>query len=114
MKLNLTVFLADLFNVLEIHPVKCVRYPGMEKFSSGKLYKKICLDALPISIGGVALLIPSDSIFLAIFLFKGQSYTCSLLSNCTKLENRVLNSNTKIIQIEEFKLQVKTQFFVYR
>ncbi|KAF5275691.1 hypothetical protein FQA39_LY06803 [Lamprigera yunnana] len=31
MQLNLMVFLADLFNVLEIHPVKCVRYPGMDK-----------------------------------------------------------------------------------
>nr|CAD7568138.1 unnamed protein product [Timema californicum] len=31
MKQNLLVFLADLFNVLEIHPVKCVRYPGTEK-----------------------------------------------------------------------------------
>ncbi|XP_063226734.1 patronin isoform X2 [Bacillus rossius redtenbacheri] len=33
MKPNLTVFLADLFNVLEIHPVKCVRYPGTERAS---------------------------------------------------------------------------------
>ncbi|KAF5305035.1 hypothetical protein FQR65_LT18790 [Abscondita terminalis] len=34
MKQNLIVFLADLFNVLEIHPVKCVRYPGMNRISS--------------------------------------------------------------------------------
>ncbi|XP_072388104.1 patronin isoform X2 [Diabrotica undecimpunctata] len=34
MKQNLLVFLADLFNVMEINPAKCVRYPGMEKFSS--------------------------------------------------------------------------------
>ncbi|KAK5646802.1 hypothetical protein RI129_005266 [Pyrocoelia pectoralis] len=34
MKLNLIVFLADLFNVLEIHPVKCVLYPGMDKISN--------------------------------------------------------------------------------
>ncbi|KAK9712450.1 Spectrin-binding region of Ca2+-Calmodulin [Popillia japonica] len=31
MKQNLIVFLADLFNVLEIHPVKYVRYPGMDR-----------------------------------------------------------------------------------
>lgn len=31
MKQNLLVLLADLFNVLEIHPVKCVRFPGWEK-----------------------------------------------------------------------------------
>ncbi|XP_023703294.1 patronin isoform X3 [Cryptotermes secundus] len=31
MKQNLVVFLADLFNVLEIHPVKCVRFPGTDK-----------------------------------------------------------------------------------
>ncbi|GJQ85734.1 hypothetical protein Trydic_g12140 [Trypoxylus dichotomus] len=31
MKQNLIVFLADLFNVLEIHPVKCVRYPEMDR-----------------------------------------------------------------------------------
>lgn len=37
MKQNLIVFLADMFNVLEIHPVKCVRYPGMDKNASGKL-----------------------------------------------------------------------------
>ncbi|XP_066144047.1 patronin-like isoform X5 [Euwallacea fornicatus] len=30
MKLNLTVFLADLFNIMEIHPISCVR----DKFSS--------------------------------------------------------------------------------
>lgn len=36
MKQNLIVFLADLFNVLEINPVKCVRYPGMDKLSNGK------------------------------------------------------------------------------
>lgn len=33
MKQNLIVFLADLFNVIEIHPVKCVKYPGMDKFT---------------------------------------------------------------------------------
>ncbi|KAK3922426.1 Patronin, partial [Frankliniella fusca] len=31
LKQNLVVFLADLFNVLEIHPVKCVRFPGSER-----------------------------------------------------------------------------------
>ncbi|XP_034230679.1 patronin isoform X3 [Thrips palmi] len=31
MQQNLIVFLADLFNVLEIHPVKCVRFPGSER-----------------------------------------------------------------------------------
>lgn len=35
MKQNLIVFLADMFNVLEIHPVKCVRYPGADKASRG-------------------------------------------------------------------------------
>lgn len=28
MNQNLLVMLADLFNVLEIHPAKCVRFPG--------------------------------------------------------------------------------------
>lgn len=36
MRQNLVVFMADLFNVMEIHPAKCVRYPGMDKFSNGK------------------------------------------------------------------------------
>lgn len=31
MKQNLVVLLADLFNVFEIHPAKCVCYPGMEQ-----------------------------------------------------------------------------------
>ncbi|XP_044267986.1 patronin isoform X9 [Tribolium madens] len=35
MRYNLIVFLADLFNVIEIHPAKCVRYPGMDKFNEG-------------------------------------------------------------------------------
>ncbi|CAH2005388.1 unnamed protein product [Acanthoscelides obtectus] len=30
MKQNLVVLLADLFNVLEINPAKCVQYPGMD------------------------------------------------------------------------------------
>ncbi|CAH0557676.1 unnamed protein product [Brassicogethes aeneus] len=33
MRQNLMVFMADLFNVMEIHPAKCVRYPGMDKHS---------------------------------------------------------------------------------
>lgn len=36
MKQNLVVFLADMFNVLEIHPVKCVRYPGIDKTNRGE------------------------------------------------------------------------------
>lgn len=36
MKQNLIVFLADLYNVLEIHPVKCVKYPGMDRPNIGK------------------------------------------------------------------------------
>lgn len=34
MKQNLVVLLADLFNLFEIHPAKCVCYPGMD--SQGK------------------------------------------------------------------------------
>ncbi|CAH1117780.1 unnamed protein product [Phaedon cochleariae] len=34
MKQNLIVFLADLFNVIEINPAKCVRYPGMDKVNN--------------------------------------------------------------------------------
>ncbi|XP_057665188.1 patronin isoform X36 [Diorhabda carinulata] len=34
MKQNLLVFIADLFNVMEINPAKCVRYPGMDKYST--------------------------------------------------------------------------------
>ncbi|XP_041784862.1 patronin isoform X15 [Anopheles merus] len=33
MKQNLVVLLADLFNLFEIHPAKCVCYPGMEQQS---------------------------------------------------------------------------------
>jgi hypothetical protein len=32
MKPNLIVLLADLFNLLEIHPAKCVSYPGMDQY----------------------------------------------------------------------------------
>ncbi|KAG5885276.1 hypothetical protein JTB14_005815 [Gonioctena quinquepunctata] len=31
---NLIVFLADLFNLTEINPAQCVRYPGMDKLSN--------------------------------------------------------------------------------
>ncbi|XP_055386908.1 patronin isoform X28 [Condylostylus longicornis] len=34
MKQNLVVLLADLFNLFEIHPAKCVCYPGMESQES--------------------------------------------------------------------------------
>ncbi|KAJ8916210.1 hypothetical protein NQ315_016349 [Exocentrus adspersus] len=34
MKQNLVVFLADLFNVMEINPAKCVRNQGTERFGS--------------------------------------------------------------------------------
>lgn len=35
MKQNLVVLLADFFNLFEIHPTKCVCYPGMDQ-SAGK------------------------------------------------------------------------------
>lgn len=38
MKQNLLVLLADLFNVLEIHPVKCVRFPGYERNRECKFF----------------------------------------------------------------------------
>ncbi|XP_057327644.1 patronin isoform X8 [Microplitis mediator] len=47
MKQNLLVFLADMYNVLEIHPVKCVRYPGEERAMQ-------YLDACPRNSHGVA------------------------------------------------------------
>ncbi|XP_023316368.1 patronin isoform X4 [Trichogramma pretiosum] len=47
MKQNLVVFLAEMYNVLEIHPAKCVRYPGEDR---AHLY----LDACPRNIYGVA------------------------------------------------------------
>ncbi|XP_044012455.1 patronin isoform X4 [Aphidius gifuensis] len=47
MKQNLVVFLADMYNVLEIHPVKCVRYPGGERAMQ-------YLDACPRNSHGVA------------------------------------------------------------
>lgn len=34
MKNNLIVLLADLFNLFEIHPAKCVCYPGMDMSQS--------------------------------------------------------------------------------
>lgn len=37
MKQNLVVMLADLFNLFEIHPAKCVSYPEMEPQVSSKL-----------------------------------------------------------------------------
>ncbi|XP_044587352.1 patronin isoform X3 [Cotesia glomerata] len=48
MKQNLLVFLADMYNVLEIHPVKCVRYPGEERAMQQYL------DACPRNSHGVA------------------------------------------------------------
>ncbi|XP_011869490.1 PREDICTED: patronin isoform X5 [Vollenhovia emeryi] len=47
MKQNLVVFLADMYNVLEIHPAKCVRYPGEERAMQ-------YLDACPRNSHGVA------------------------------------------------------------
>ncbi|XP_043500835.1 patronin isoform X13 [Polistes fuscatus] len=47
MKPNLVVFLADMYNVLEIHPAKCVRYPGEERAMQ-------FLDACPRNSHGVA------------------------------------------------------------
>lgn len=31
MKQNLVVLLGDLFNLCELHPAKCVIYPGMDQ-----------------------------------------------------------------------------------
>ncbi|XP_033208972.1 patronin isoform X3 [Belonocnema kinseyi] len=47
MKQNLVVFLADMYNVLEIHPAKCVRYPGEDRAHQ-------FLDACPRNSHGVA------------------------------------------------------------
>ncbi|KYM95331.1 Short spindle protein 4 [Cyphomyrmex costatus] len=47
MKQNLVVFLAEMYNVLEIHPAKCVRYPGEERAMQ-------YLDACPRNSHGVA------------------------------------------------------------
>ncbi|XP_014601150.1 PREDICTED: patronin isoform X9 [Polistes canadensis] len=47
MKPNLVVFLTDMYNVLEIHPAKCVRYPGEERAMQ-------FLDACPRNSHGVA------------------------------------------------------------
>ncbi|KFB37761.1 hypothetical protein ZHAS_00005076 [Anopheles sinensis] len=38
MKQNLVVLLADLFNLFEIHPAKCVCYPGMEQQSTATIF----------------------------------------------------------------------------
>lgn len=38
MKLNLVVLLTDLFNLFEIHPAKCVCYPGMDGQGKWSLY----------------------------------------------------------------------------
>lgn len=38
MKQNLVVLLADLFNLFEIHPAKCVAYPGMDQQMSSELH----------------------------------------------------------------------------
>ncbi|XP_044012467.1 patronin isoform X14 [Aphidius gifuensis] len=47
MKQNLVVFLADMYNVLEIHPVKCVRYPGGERAMQ---YLDVAKTSAPISV----------------------------------------------------------------
>lgn len=39
MKQNLVVLLADLFNLFEIHPAKCVAYPGMDQQLSSKFIR---------------------------------------------------------------------------
>lgn len=38
MKLNLVLLLTDLFNLFEIHPAKCVCYPGMDGQGKWSLY----------------------------------------------------------------------------
>lgn len=38
MKQNLVVLLADLFNLFELHPAKCVIYPGMDPQQGNKKY----------------------------------------------------------------------------
>lgn len=38
MKQNLVVLLADFFNLFEIHPTKCVCYPGMEQSGKNKMH----------------------------------------------------------------------------
>ncbi|KXJ75167.1 hypothetical protein RP20_CCG012170 [Aedes albopictus] len=42
MKQNLVVLLADLFNLFEIHPAKCVCYPGMEQQQVAGIPSRIC------------------------------------------------------------------------
>lgn len=41
MKQNLVVLLADLFNLFEIHPAKCVAYPGMDQQISSKHHRTL-------------------------------------------------------------------------
>lgn len=36
MRTNLIVLLADLFNLFEIHPAKCVTCPGPDQITPGK------------------------------------------------------------------------------
>lgn len=43
MKQNLVVLLADFFNLFEIHPTKCVCYPGMEQ-PSGNDFQSILVS----------------------------------------------------------------------
>ena len=44
MKQNLVVLLADLFNLFEIHPAKCVCYPGMETQGKYNLFRyRLCV-----------------------------------------------------------------------
>lgn len=53
MRTNLIVLLADLFNLLVIHPAKCVTYPGPDQQIPGKcglMFKEVECAAVGIDI----------------------------------------------------------------
>lgn len=77
MKQNLVVLLADLFNLFEIHPAKCVAYPGMDQ----QLPSKFGIGNFSIRFASLFLQIVFFSIgnFSQIFVFLSLSVSRSSL-----------------------------------
>lgn len=46
MRQNLVAMLADLFNMLEVHPVKSVKYPGTGEYPPNEAYSQVHLGTV--------------------------------------------------------------------
>lgn len=76
MKQNLVVLLADFFNLFEIHPTKCVCYPGMEP-QTGKFNKFLFIFY-------------SIFVYLCLLLRTQQQHKLLLIVSCDNMYNLFL------------------------